>query len=281
VGVLLFALVLIGGAALAFTVLGLSVVRRLVKRGVGDGHNDVSAAIFGVGGTIYAVFLAFLVIAIWAAHDDAKHNVAEEASLLATLYRSSAAMEPESGGRLRGLIREYTHAVIVDEWPIQAQSGGAAESARGAALNMFRLFAALPAEVRRNDVAIQQLQLGLLAQIQADRNKRTLHAQEDVSPVIWVVAIAEGLLVILMSFFLYLDRDWPHLVMSTMLATMIAMLIYVMVVFAQPFRGLLPLQPDPFVHSMEVYDSVDRTPPYEPAKVAARPPPIEAPRPAR
>jgi hypothetical protein len=46
--------------------------------------------------------------------------------------------------------------------------------------------------------------------------------------------------------------------MSAMLAAMIAMLICVIFVFEQPFRGLLPMQPDAFAHSVEVYDSVDR-----------------------
>jgi hypothetical protein len=276
VAALLFALVLISAAALAFSLLGLNVVRRLVRHGVGDGHNDVSAAIFGVGGTIYAVFLAFLVITIWAAHDNARMNMAEEASLLATLYRSSSAMEPQSRAQLRGLIREYTHAVIDDEWAIQASTGGASEKARAAGLNMFRVFGGVPAELRRDNIAVEELQLNLLAQIQADRNKRTLQAQEFLSPMIWVVALAEGVIVIVMSFFLYPDRDWPHVCMSTMLAAMIAMLVFVMFIFAQPFRGLLPLQPEPFAHSLNVYDSVDRTP-YRTMEVADRPtPPLRA-----
>jgi hypothetical protein len=260
VGTLLIALVLIAAAALAFTMLGLRVARRIVQRGVGDGHNDVSAAIFGVGGTIYAVFLAFLVITIWSSHEDARHNIAEEASLLTTLYRTSWVMEPTSAGRLRGLIREYTRVVIVEEWPIQAQSGGVSEHARVAALNMLRLFGSSRPDASRSDAAVEQLQLNLLAQLMADRNKRTLQAQERLSPMIWVVAIAEGVLVILMSFFLYPDRHWPHLIMSTMLAAMIAMLIYVVYIFEQPFQGLLPLTADPFVHSIPIYDSVDRTP---------------------
>jgi hypothetical protein len=257
-GVLLLALVLLSAASLAFTLFGLAAVRRLVRRGVGEGHNDVSAAIFGVGGTIYAVFLAFLVISVWADHDSARSNMAEEASLLTTLYRGSTAMEPSSGARLRAVIREYTQAVIVDEWPIQAENGGASEKARTAGLEMYRVFGAKPPAARQADAAIDQLQLHLIAQIQGDRNKRTLQAEELVSPVIWAVALANGLLVIVMSFFLYPDRDWPHVVMSAMLTAMIAMLIFVVFIMEQPFRGLLPLQPDAFAHSLQVYDSVDR-----------------------
>src|SRR5215831_8089864 len=90
--VLLAAIICVG--AVGFTFIGLGAVRRLVSRGVGGEHNLVSSAIFTVGGTIYAVFLAFLVVAAWQANDAAKANVAEEASLLCTLYRGSTAMEP-------------------------------------------------------------------------------------------------------------------------------------------------------------------------------------------
>jgi hypothetical protein len=41
--VLLLELLILSAAALAFTFVGLTVVRRLVRRGVGDGHNDLSS----------------------------------------------------------------------------------------------------------------------------------------------------------------------------------------------------------------------------------------------
>jgi hypothetical protein len=255
---LLVTLLLVSAAGFAFTYAGVTLVRHVVRRGVGDGHNDVLAAIFGVGGTIYAVFLAFLVITIWADHDIAKNNVAEEASLLGTLYRASTGMEPASGARMRGLVRQYTHAVIDEEWAVQAQSGGTSEKAREAALNMFRLFGEIPPPIRQSDMSIEQTMLGLVAQMQADRNKRILQSEERISPLIWAVAIANGLLVIVMSFFLYPDRDWPHVVMSAMLAAMIGMLICTTWIFEQPFRGLLALRAHAFEHSLEVYDSVDR-----------------------
>jgi ABC-type multidrug transport system fused ATPase/permease subunit len=154
-------------------------------------------------------------------------------------------MEPVSGTRLRGLIRDYTRLVVTDEWPIQARTGAASEKARAAGLEMFRTFGAIRAATRQADAAIDQLQLNLIAQVQADRNRRTLQAQEFVSPVIWAVALANGLLVIIMSFFLYPDRDWPHVIMSAMLAAMVAMLIYVVSSFSSRSAGCCPCRPTP------------------------------------
>src|SRR4051812_41976847 len=105
---LLLFLTVICAASLSFALLSIVGLRRLVGPGFGKVHNEVLAAIFGVGGTIYAVFLAFLVITVWNVHEEARVNVADEASQLSTLYRSSHAMEPESGARLRQLIRDYT-----------------------------------------------------------------------------------------------------------------------------------------------------------------------------
>jgi hypothetical protein len=242
---------------LAFALLGVIAVRRLLHRHIGDGHNDVLSAIFQAGGTIYAVFLAFLVVVVWQSYDAAHANIAEEASLLATLYRGSTAMEPASGETLRSLIRQYTHAVITDEWPVQARYGGTSNKARAAGLDMFRIFGSMPPQARQNDSVIDQVALTLIAQVQSDRNKRTLEAGESISSVIWSAAIVNGVFVVIMSFFLYADRGWPQIVMCSILAIMIATMLCVVFILQRPFGRLLPLDPKPFIHSLEVYDSVD------------------------
>jgi len=245
----------VGAAGFAFV--GVTLCRRFIHRAVGSGHNDTCAAIFQTGGTLYAVFLAFLVVAVWQSHDAARANVAEEASLLCTLYRGSAAMPVIQGEALRGDIRRYTHAVVDDEWAVQARNGGASEAARAAGLALFRLFG--PPAAQPTNPAVDQMALGLIAQIHADRNKRTLQAEETLSPLIWVTAVANGLLVLVISFFLETERVWTHVALSGVLAVMIATLLSVVFILDRPFGGLMPLQPDAFVHSLGVYDSVDRS----------------------
>ncbi len=102
--------------------------------------------------------------------------------------------------------------------------------------------------VRQNEQAIDTVQLGIIAQLQADRNKRTLQSQESISPVIWSAAIINGFIVVSMSFLLYADRTWPHIVMSGALAAMISALLCVVFILVRPFGGLMPLQPDAFAH---------------------------------
>jgi hypothetical protein len=255
---LTLALAVIG--AIAFAAIGLLITRRFVSRQVAEGHNDVLVPIFLTAGTIYAVFLAFLVVAVWESYDAAHDNAAEEASTLATLYRASTGMEPTSGGEMRALIREYTEAVVKEEWPIQAATGGASPKARAAALGMYRLFGHIPPNVRQSDAAIDQAALQLVGQVQTDRNRRTLQAGESLPAIMWLASIGSGVLVLLLSFFLYMDRAWPQVVGVGVMATLFALLLCITFVLSRPFVGAMALQPDAFEHSLTVYDAVDKTP---------------------
>jgi hypothetical protein len=256
--ILLPMLSVVGAAALA--VLAVVLARRLVRRQVAEGHNDVLVPIFLTAGTIYAVFLAFLVVAVWESYDAAHANVSEEASTLATLYRASTGMEKTSGDEMRGLVRAYTEAVVKDEWSTQAATGGASPKARTAALQMYRMFGQLPPTVRQSDALIDQTALQLVSQVQTDRNRRTLDAGESLSPIMWIATIGGGALVLALCCLLYMDRAWPQMVATAVMASLFAMLLAVTFVLSRPFVGPMALQPDAFEHSMGVYDSVDKTP---------------------
>jgi hypothetical protein len=168
-------------------------------------------------------------------------------------------MEHRSGDALRGLIRRYTIAVIDEEWRVQSATGGTSTAARADALGMYRIFGTLDPTVRASDAAIDDAVLSLLGQILADRNKRTLAASDALPPIMWVGAVGIGFVVIVMSFFLYMERRWPHLASAGVMASVIAMLLCITFVLSRPFAGPMALGPEPFQHSLEVYDAVDAT----------------------
>ena len=168
-------------------------------------------------------------------------------------------MDAASAGELRALIKDYTEAVIKDEWSIQAATGGASPKAREAGLKMFRLFRELPAAVRQGDAAINTAALALMTRIQDDRNKRTLAAGESMAAIMWVVSIGSGILIVGMTSLLYMEHLWPHVLMSSLMAGMICTLLCMTFVLSRPFNGPLALQPDAFEHSIGVYSSVDGT----------------------
>jgi hypothetical protein len=246
--------------ATAFAITGVLLGRRFLRGRVERGHHEVLVALFATGGTLHAVFLAFLVVAVWQSYDAARANVADEASALATLYRISTGMDPAMGNALRAMVRDYDLAVIRPEWKIQAETGGVSPEARAAVLRIYRLFGQENSTVRQNDAAIDGAALSIISQIQSDRNKRTLEAGASLPVIIWFAAIGSGVIVLSMSFFLFMEQAAPQMIVTSTLASTIGLLLCILFVLSRPFVGPMALRPAPFEHSLQVFDSVDATP---------------------
>jgi hypothetical protein len=254
----IFLLILLAAiAASIFSAAGILLGRYLLRRRIAAGHLEVLAALLQTGGTLHAVFLAFLVVAVWQSYDAARANVADESSALATLYRASAGMERDTGNALRKLIRDYVGAVVQEEWTIQSKTGGASPKARAASLAMYRLFGQEEPAVRQQEAAIDGAALEIVSQIQYDRNRRTLEAEESLPVIIWLAAIGSGVLVLSMSFFLFMEQVTAQIIVTSMMASTITLLLCITFVLSRPFVGPFALQPEPFLHSQEVFDSVD------------------------
>ena len=229
--------------------------RQFLRERVREGHNDVLVPIFLTAGTIYAVMLGFLVVVVWEAYGDAKENVAAEASTLTTMYRQTNGMDTAELTAMREHIRGYTEAVVSKEWEIQAKTGGAAPEARRQIAEIYREFAHMEPVTR--DSSINREFLQQFSAVTAARNKRTLQASEEVPWLLWLGLIGGATIVVAMSWMLYMDLWWPHVVMSGTLALMIGMLLFITVILAKPFQGALALESGPFEHSLSVYKAVD------------------------
>lgn len=230
--------------------------RRLSGR-VSEGHNDVIVPIYATAGVIYAVLLAFIVIAVWEAFTASTENVADEASALATMYRQSVALPNPERGALREELRTYTDAVIGREWKEQ-EHGGTSSAARTAIVNMYRTVGDQPSRVLSNPVNVQVLQeIGTVA---SDRNKRTLSSQENLPWVLWLALIVGDVVLIVMSFLLYMSNAWMHAICAALVAAMTGVLLFITLVLNHPFQGKLGIRPDAFEHSAKLYDQVDQNP---------------------
>jgi hypothetical protein len=245
--------------AIGLSLFGVWLGRAAVSRSRGDGHHEVLGTLLQTAGTMHAVFLAFLVVAVWQSYDAARANVAEEASSLATLYRSTVAMDQHTGEEMRQTIRNYVNAVIDKEWVIQAQTGGASDAARAAGLALYRVIGREPPELKQIYSAIDGSTLEILSQIQSDRNKRTLQAEQSLPLLVWAVAIGSGLMVLIMSFLMLMERLSTQIFATSLLACTIGLLLCTTFVFSRPFSGPMSISPDAFAHSLEVFRSVDAT----------------------
>ena len=92
----------------------------------------------------------------------------------------------------------------------------------------------------------------------SDRSKRTLQSDEELPWVLWLGLILGGIVVVVMTSFLYMENPRPHAIISSLLAAMIGVLLFITLVLDHPFRGLLSIKPDPFEHAVSIYSSLDQ-----------------------
>jgi len=250
--------VLIVIISVAFAVGGVLLGRHLLHRRVASFHNEVVISLFATASVIYAVLLGFLVIVVWEAYDNAHRNVAEEAASLIPLYRLTYGMEPEHGVESRKLIRQYANAVIHDEWPTMGTNDAGSSRARGAIGALDRQFSHLSLAAKTADAQVDGEFLSTKSSIIADRNKRLLEASDEIPWVMWLGAIGGGLIVLTMSFFIYMEQAWPHALMVSLAASLIGLLLFIMLVLSRPFRGPLAIGPEHFQAALRVMNDVDR-----------------------
>ncbi len=182
--------------------------RKIQHERIREGHNDVLVPIFLNAGVLFAVLLGFMVVAVWESYDAAKSNAATEAAALVPLYRATIALPKEAGDRMREISREYVHAVIEDEWKLQATTGKSSSKARKEVGNLFRAFGdgTINAQIKKHYPFVCTVLMQSINEVTNDRNKRNIQANEEVPPVMWLAIAGGAFVIVSMSFMIYMER---------------------------------------------------------------------------
>ena len=217
-------------------------------------------SIFLNAGVLFAVVLGFMVIAVWESYDAAKTTTAMEAAALVTLYRTTYGLPAEAGNKLRAMTRDYAKAVIEEEWRAQATTGQGSSAARRAVGSMFRAFGdgTISSETKQTHPFICDAMMTAVSDVTAARNKRSIEANESLPWAMWLAAIGGAFIVISMGCLIYMEAQWPHVVMAAAMATLIGLLLFTCQIMSHPFRGPLAISAESFESSLRVFDDVDK-----------------------
>jgi hypothetical protein len=252
----LVALGCIGGAVL-YAVVGVLVTRKYIHPRIAEGHNDVLAPLFLTAGVIYAVLLGFMVVTVWGSYNDAHANVADEAATLVPLYRETFEMVPAEGAQMRKLLRGYAEAVAAEEWPSIRDTGHTVAKARTFSGDMLRLVGKFNPPTKIKEIISTQF-LQTYSQMLLDRNRRVFQASESLSWIMWLGVIGGAVIVIGMSFVLFMESRTLHVLLAAVMAALIGTSIFTMVLLNRPFVGPLAIDPGPFESRGIVFDEIDQ-----------------------
>lgn len=247
-------LALIVAAAILLVVGSLWLGKRALPN-VGKEHNSTLSPFLTVVGLLYGALLGFTVVVSWQQFSSSQAVVAGEASSLTTMYGQTVAMPEPEQAQVRQLLRQYANAVAGPEWDRQG-NGGTSDSARNAITGMYRIVSILPPSVA--SAPINGAFLNQLSVLASDRATRIIDAKPRIPALLWTALIFGSVVVVGLTGFLRLEHTLAHAVLSSTIAVLLSLLLCLVVMLDHPFGTHRGITPEPFTHSLQVFDAIDR-----------------------
>lgn len=204
---------------------------------------------------VYGALLGFTVVVAWEQFSSAEANVSNESSTLATMYRQTIGLAAPEQTTMRQLLRKYTTAVQA-EWGSQG-SGAASGAARAAITDMYRaLGKQQPPTVAANPINAEvRDQLNVLT---SQRNTRVMDARPRIPGLLWSGLLFGAVLLIGLIGFTRLDNRRNHMILSSGIAVLLGLLLFLIFWLDHPFGRQLGVTPTSFDYAIQVFDGVDQ-----------------------
>ena len=243
----------LGIALVAMSVLlsvgGLLLVHRYIPHQKLKVHHDIAGAIFGTLGMAYTVLIAFVVVVAWQGFDKASLNTEMEANFLTDLMRDSGALSRPFAQQVRALVDDYVKAVVNEEWKTIAQ-GKPSAHVQDVVNKLGTLYSSYAPATVTEEVFFRE-SVHKLNELSELRRQRLVDAKSGLHPVLWFVLIIGGIGTIVFTFFFGAEDVRAQILMTSILAALIALILLTIMVFDFPFTGDVNVSPDAFTQMIK------------------------------
>jgi hypothetical protein len=233
---------------------GVTVIRRVFELDRLRRHHDVSGNMFSVGGTLYAVLLGLVVVDAMQTFETARITVQKESDALANIFMLAEQLPAEKSSRIQALCKAYAADVINTEWPLLAKARFDPETFSMA----FRLVRELAdfEPGTENLKSVYPLLLAQALELRDERRTRISMALHGLPMVEWLVLCIGAVITVVFTYFFRLESYRVQFVMTGMVALLIALNLYLVVLFAHPFSGDLRVDPHPFIADLKIFEGL-------------------------
>jgi len=212
-------------------------------------NNEVAGFKFSVIGVLYAVLLAFLVIAVWENYNATNAAVRNEAKAVGDLTQLSYALPEQEGNAIRTSLSEYTNEVRQSEWATMAR-GLPSKTAAHALAHLTQAIFDIRADQLKDHALFQQA-LRQLALIEDNRNERLDSSDGSVPPILWLVMIVGALITLGYPAFFGTSNLLAQTLMTAALAALVALSLLPTMLLDFPFTGQAALTTGAFDEVLE------------------------------
>ena len=210
-------------------------------------NNEVAGFKYAVVGVLYAVLLAFVVIAVWEDYSETEDAVRAEAKAAVDLYRVAEAL-PGKGAAIRSGVVKYVQDVRETSWDAMA-TGQESELVAQDLRTLSHRILALDVQSRKEQILFQQA-LDLLTVITDNRNERLDSANGSVPGVLWFVLVVGGIITLGYPAFFAASNLVAQVLMTGSLAALLALTLFLGLAFDFPFTGDPHISKEPFADAL-------------------------------
>ena len=218
-------------------------------------YHDVSGNIFSVAGTLYAVLLGLVVVDAMQTFQTARLTVERESEALSNLYMMAHRLPEEQAHHIEQLCAAYAREVTEHEWPLMTE-GEIHATSHTLAKDLLKAIAGIEPDTD-NLKAIYPIMLEQSVELRNQRRMRTSLATYDLPAVEWFVLCAGAVITVLFTYLFRLDSLRVQVAMTGMIALLIALNLYLVVLFARPFSGDLHIEPTPFLMDLQIFEGME------------------------
>jgi protein-S-isoprenylcysteine O-methyltransferase Ste14 len=232
------------GTVVALSVGGLILFRKAVSHTRLENANAVSGTVFQLGGVLYAVLVAFVVVVVWEQFGDAEDATSDEATAITDLLRDSAALPAEAREDIQDKLLAYTRQVVEVEFP-RMRRGEAVEEQSDQLTAVWDSYLQVQPETR-NEIAFFDHAIVRLNDLTADRKMRVSTGEAQVPGELWVLLLGGGGVVMAFTFLLGTRDLVVHSIAVGLTAALLGFVLYLIFALEHPYVGALSVSPAPY-----------------------------------
>ncbi|WP_371493814.1 DUF4239 domain-containing protein [Kitasatospora sp. NBC_00374] len=204
--------------------------------------------------TLFSFILALSIVSASASLSKAADEVSNEGASLVNLYWATRPLPETSRAEVRDLTRQYTVAVINDEWPAMAEGG---TSARAQELyDELRRVLQDTAGDSKQEQTFARDSLLALREVGDARRARILAVSQEVPNYLWVGLILSAVLLVATSALQINTLTWPGFVGIGGLALLLSGVLTLLSAMNHPFSGGIHVEPDALKFALHRYSII-------------------------
>lgn len=174
-----------------------------------------------------------------------------EANYLSDLVRDSGALSQPFKDDIRRLADEYAKSVTNDEWKMMAK-GESSPRTREIVKKIEALYDGYSPKTETERIFFTE-SVRKLNELCELRRSRLIDSKAAIHPVLWLVLIIGAIATIGFTYFFGSENFNAQIMMVVLLSTLLALILFTVLVFDFPFTGDVSVSPQAFKEMLKYY----------------------------